>query len=118
MIDKNKQYTTRNGLPVRIYETDCGGKYSVHGAVFEGGVWCNFSWTSEGNLVAGQLNDFDLIEVKPRIRRTAADGVGSRSVYPDVVDAHKTRRQADECASPRRIACVEIEIDFEEGEGL
>ena len=114
MIDKNKQYTTRSGLPVEIYATDRGGIYSVHGAVFEEGVWSPISWTSEGNVLAGQLDDFDIIEVKPRIQRKVWV-----NVYKDGVSlVHRTRKRADKFSSPHRIACIEIEINCEEGEGL
>ena len=114
MIDKNKQYRTRNGLPVEIYATDRGGNYPVHGALLDGGIWCPRSWTSEGNLVACQLNDLDIIEVKPRIQLTAWI-----NIYPDGLSGvHRTREQADEHAGPHRKACIRIPIDCEEGEGL
>ena len=114
MIDKNKQYTTRSGLPVRIYATDCGDDYPVHGATCISGLWYVRSWAKDGSCVAGNECDLDLIEVKPRIKRTAWINVyasGEAAV-------HSSRECADEFASPRRIACIEIEIDCEEGEGL
>lgn len=114
MIDKNKQYTTRSGLPVEIYVTDRGGVYPVHGVVLEGDTWCPRSWTSEGNLIAGHLTDFDLIEVKPRIQLTAWINVYDWGEFA----IHYSREDADEYASPQRIACIEIKIDYEEGEGL
>ena len=33
MIDKNKKYKTRGGHEVKIYATNTGGTYSVHGAI-------------------------------------------------------------------------------------
>ena len=114
MIDKNKQYTTRSGLPVRIYATDCGGGYPVHGAILKDGVWLLESWTITGVILVGCENLGDLIEVKPRIQRKVWV-----NIYKDgVALVHRTRERADKFASPRRIACIEIEIDCEEGEGL
>ena len=114
MIDKNKQYKTRNGLPVRIYATDGGGEYPVHGAVLMHGVWSLEGWTISGSVVIGNESPCDLIEVKPRIQRTAWVNVYRNGVS----GAHKTRESADQYASPNRIACIKIQIDCEEGEGL
>ena len=66
MIDKNKQYKTRSGLPVRIYATDCGGKYPVHGAVLKDDEWDIDCWTCDGRYTQSSEHSFDLIEVKPR----------------------------------------------------
>ena len=112
MIDKNKQYRTRSGLQVRIYATDCGGEYPVHGAMFIDGRWGLSCWTDEGkNVSHTQLN---LIEVKPRIKGTAW-----LNVYDSgEVAIHSSREDADEYAGPHRKACIRIPIDCEEGEGL
>jgi len=41
------------------------------------------------------------------------------NVYPDgIFSHHYTREQADGCAGTTRIACKEIDIEVEEGEGL
>ena len=63
MIDKNKQYKTRNGLPVEIYATDRGGEYPVHGAILKDGVWRPESWTIAGIVVMGSENLGDLIPI-------------------------------------------------------
>lgn len=61
----------------------------------------------------------DLIEVKPRIRRTVW-----LNVYDDkFVGLYHNRENADEDikylpSSFNRLACVKVEIDVEEGEGL
>ena len=47
-IDITKTYTTRSGLPVRIYAVDGVGKYPVHGALFDG-AWIQHTWTVEGS---------------------------------------------------------------------
>lgn len=113
MIDKTKQYTTRSGLPARIYATDGEGEYPVHGAVLKDGCWFPCSWTSEGKHVTAQASSFDLIKVKQRIQMTAWV-----NVYDDFCNSHASREIADDHAAISRRACVKVEIDCEEGEGL
>jgi hypothetical protein len=67
MIDKDKQYTTRDGREVRIYATDGAGEYSVHGALKTSGGWVCVAWVSDGHVRRlGKEDPDDLIEVKPR----------------------------------------------------
>ena len=63
-IDITKKYTTRNGLPVRIYATDAGGARSVHGAVAQpgGDVWIQANWEADGHSFSG--SEYDLIPAK------------------------------------------------------
>lgn len=44
------KYETRDGRAVRIYATDAGGKYPVHGAIWsdEEDGWESEAWTEEG----------------------------------------------------------------------
>lgn len=113
MIDKTKQYKTRSGLPVRIYATDSGGNYPVHGAILKNGRWVQHSWTSEGKRLTRGTCSSDLIEVKPRIQKTMW-----LNVYNYMCKGHVSREEADRIAAPNRRACIQIEIDCEEGEGL
>jgi hypothetical protein len=70
MIDKNKKYKTRSGLDVRIYATDGGGEYSVHGAYLDGGEWEQESWTESGHHLSGvDCGSLDLVEVVPLLER-------------------------------------------------
>jgi len=123
MISKDKQYRTRDGREVRIYATDGYGDNKVHGAVKEDDGWRIYAWYEEGQYV---LSDYkgrhDLIEVKPRIKRTFW-----MNVYPENdIRPYEDKYVADACESlrsvmgnvSRRIACVKVEIDCEEGEGL
>ena len=50
MIDKSKQYRTRDGRAVRIYAVDGGGDWPVHGAYMHGDTWRIISWTAEGSV--------------------------------------------------------------------
>jgi hypothetical protein len=111
MISKDKTYRTRDGREVRIYATDGGGKYPVHGSVKTDDGWRSRTWDSNGQ-VGPFKNDGDLIEVKPRIKRTVWI-----NVYEDDCDAFQHKAPAD-CHVENRLACVTVEIDCEEGEGL
>lgn len=68
-ISMDKQYQTRCGREVKIYETECGGKYPVHGAIVElDGTRSLASWAANGSYsfaVGG--HSLDLIEVKQKL---------------------------------------------------
>ena len=119
MIDINKQYRTRDGREVRIYATDRGGCWPVHGAIKtkDSGVWVNYCWSANGSALYSEL---DLIEVRPRHTQTLWT-----NVYRDKRDVvvfgqlFFTRETADIYnVHHNRIACIKVELDFEEGEGL
>jgi hypothetical protein len=66
MIDKNKQYRTRDGRDVRIYATDGASEQWVHGAVENTEGWCQMTWCLDGLLsISGVKSATDLVEVKP-----------------------------------------------------
>ena len=111
MIDINTKYRTRDGREVRIYATDGGDDFPVHGAIKDRdkAVWRNYSWHSNG---FGVYSDLNLIEVRPRHKQTVWVNVYNEGGPT----AHKLKEQAD-CYSCR-IACIKVELDFEEGEGL
>lgn len=109
MIDKDRTYRTRDGREVRIYATDAGGIYCVHGAVFDGISWHCWQWREDGST---PISGYGLIEVKPRHKRTVWLNVWSNNVrsFNSVYEA------AD--AGTGRIACIRVDLDFQEGEGL
>ena len=108
-ISMDKKYRTRVGHEVRIYAVDGYRDYPIHGAIMEDG-WCVHNWTENGK---GALSRYDLIEVKPRIKRTAW-----LNVYKHHVVEFDTKHMADKLADENRLACIKVEIDCEEGEGL
>ena len=113
MIDKSKQYRTRDGREVRIYATDGGGHKPIHGAIREDENWIAYTWLYDG---VAALDCNSLIEVRPRIKREVWV-----NVYPHigVGQFHLSKAQADMNADvEHRIACVMLTIDCEEGEGL
>jgi len=112
MISMDKKYRTRGGNEVRIYATDGRGLHAIHGAFKDHDEWRTCTWQENGvNFILE--GPFDLIEVKPRIRQTKWV-----NVYPDWATIYSDKKNADYLATPDRIACVKVEIDCEEGDGL
>jgi hypothetical protein len=109
MISKDKTYRTRDGREVRIYATDGGGDYPVHGSVKTNDGWRSRTWVSNGQVGPFE-NDGDLIEVKPRIKRTVW-----LHVYDYAVAVYET--PIIQQLNPPRCR-MKVEIDCEEGEGL
>jgi len=116
MIDITKMYSTRNGLKVRIYAVDGQGKKSIHGAYWDGFVegWISLSWTKYGKVdLYQEIQPLDLIEVRPRHKRTVWV-----NVYDDTCRTADSKQSADAYATANRIACIKVELDFAEGDGL
>jgi len=116
MIDINKKYRTRDGREVRIYATDGGAGSPVMGAVFyttpNGQSWWESArWTEDGRYdYHGRQTNTDLIEVIPRHKRT---------VWLHVWNGGTVCATEESYYVPAgRIACIKVELDFEEGEGL
>lgn len=112
MIDINKKYRTRDGREVRIYAMDGGGVHCVHGAVKNPEGWAMCSWMQGGSEMFLERS-CDLVEVKPRIQQTVW-----LNVFPKTIATYFHRLDADTYAGSSRLACVKVEIDCEEGEGL
>jgi hypothetical protein len=112
MIDINKKYRTRAGAEVRIYALDGNEPRPVHGAFKSQTGWVSCCWQRDG-----VQSDFEgsnnLVEVKPRIKRTVWV-----NVFPDAMTMYPDKEKADHYAGSARTACVKVEIDCEEGEGL
>jgi len=112
MIDKDKQYKTRDGREVRIYATDAGGLYPVHGAIKRDDGWSMDSWTSQGTQL-GQCESFrHLIEIKPRMkfeRWYVIARNGDYSIWHNKPEASSTIDA---------FAIKHIVFEVEEGEGL
>ena len=116
MIDPAKKYRTRDGREVRIYATDGGNGETVHGAINNEGFWKSHAWDQSGFAFIGTgTSSSDLIEVRPRIQREVW-----LNVYPGRVGQYTfdSKEAADAHESEKRIACVLVNIDVEEGCGL
>ena len=111
MIDINKQYRTRDGREVRIYATDRTDNQSVHGAVKENDGWTLAAWYNDGVHARYNRNGpRDLIEVRPRHKRTVWLHVWKNGTVCATEQSYYV--------PAGRIACIKVELDFEEGEGL
>jgi hypothetical protein len=120
MIDKSKTYRTRDGREVRIYATDGAHNMCVHGAYRDAKFGlCSLFWSQEGEANVldhiGRKTHLDLIEVRPRHKRTVWLNVYGSGIVPEVCSS---KERADLNAGCNRIACIKVDLDFEEGEGL
>jgi hypothetical protein len=112
MISKDKTYRTRDGREVRIYATDGDDWSPVHGAIKTSEGWRARVWREDGIYLGNELEpNLDLIEVKPRIKRTVW-----LQVFRDGEIVATSEPPAHYLTT--RFACVKVEIDCEEGEGL
>lgn len=113
MIDINKKYRTRDGREVRIYATDGWSASPVHGAIKVEGEWRSSCWSVRG--IHHTDRAYDLVEVRPRQKRTVWVNVYESGIIPENCSS---KERADLAAACGRIACIKVELDFEEGEGL
>lgn len=114
MIDTSKQYRCRNGCEWRYMETKDD---KIIGAVKnQYGYWGIFEWNKNGSYSHSFCNDMDLVEVGPRIKREYWV-----NLYPETDFAGQlvlSKSHADDIATTKRLACVKVVVEFEEGEGL
>jgi hypothetical protein len=115
LVSIDKTYKTKCGYEVKIYAIYENQTSGVHGAYFQHGMWCATTWKLSGfYLISEQKHDLNLVEVKPRIKRTFWV-----NLYSDNrVGLYYSRKSADAFTLSERLACREIHIDCEEGEGL
>ena len=125
MIDKNRIYKTRDGREVRIYATDGNACGQIHGAIktrSEG--WLFHHWKSDGTH--WHCSDLDLIEVRPRHKRTVWLNMYLEAALREIKDRlpnecvqiYSSKEVADRWATHDRIACIKVDLDFAEGDGL
>ncbi len=118
MIDINKKYRTRDGREVRIYSVDANNLDTVHGAhLHKDGQWMVASWGMDGARCGYEETSMDLIEVKPRIQKTVWLSFWSNN-YIEATREKPEWRIARNRDMGLPYACVRVEIDAEEGEGL
>ena len=118
LVSMDKAYKTRGGYPVKIYAVYKDQLYGVLGAVFKNDEWMPVSWKLNGSYAVIREYNLDLVEIAPRIKRTYWV-----NLYPDkhtatMYEDMKTAYLFEMRDYHKRIACVKVEIDCEEGEGL
>jgi len=72
MIDVKDATQTKGGTPVRVYATDGGGHYPVHGAIWKGSEgWVLSAWAKNGSDSSDSLfggpKDLDLTDWRDHI---------------------------------------------------
>lgn len=67
-IEAGKEYLTRDGNRARIYATDGGVIFPVHGAIYEDGEgWDLASWTDTGKIQnSSSTSGYDIISEAPK----------------------------------------------------
>ena len=109
-------HRTRSGLLAGIYSTDNGGEYPVHGWYEdEDEIRKAISWTRDYKYDANATSsNLDIFPLPKKIKFK-----GWLNVYHlDNFKLHATRNDADYNAGKDRIACVPIELEVEEGQGI
>lgn len=116
-IEMDKQYRTRDGREAKVLMVDAGTSHPVIAAHRdrETDIWWSLHFTAEGRVSESREDPRDLIEVKPRIKRTLWLNIYSNA---EAGFTNRSREDADATAGRQRIACIPIEIDCEHGEGL
>ena len=127
VVDMKKQYVYRNGRPARIICTDYKGLYPIV-ALDETAQCSRVTLHSADGISEGCYHDFDLIEVKEKFKAKIWINFYNKTsteTHGESYTLHRTREQADNhddflyMGSPlQRLACVEVEVEAEEGEGL
>jgi hypothetical protein len=118
-FDVSKPVQTRSGKPARIVATDykVGNGYTILAIVEEGDREYAFSYLPDGRFSsAGREEDLDLVNVPQRIKKSMWLNIYRRNQIS--AGAHDSREQANRDAAFDRVACVEVLIDCEEGQGL
>ena len=111
MIDLEKKYTNKRNDEIKLSHIDRG---IVYGWVNLGIDWYSHQWDEEtGKVLLNTPYVNDLIEAKPRIKRTIW-----LSIYEDCTLSSSSKEEADHYDGDDRLACIKVEIDVEEGEGL
>ena len=110
MIDINKKYRTRDGREVRIYATDGIPPYEVHGSIKStvSDGWISYAWSADGFHHRDAI--LSLIEVRPRHKRTVWLHVFKHTIV--------AAEEPPLAAIAGSIACIKVELDFAEGDGL
>ena len=115
-IAEGRELETANGGEVRIYCTDAGGAFPIHGAerASKSEPWALRTWTGEGRHQPTITSALDLV-IKPRTIEIAFWA----NVYEDgSYFRYETKKEADAGASSSRYACINIKRPVTEGEGL
>jgi len=113
MISLDKEYRTRGGRKVRLLCVDGPDeRYPIVG-ITEGLLSAN-KWSSDGVYLLDHIHEFDLIESKPRVKKTVWINVHNDGGMTLWCCEDKAKKHFPET----QIARTKHEIDVEHGHGL
>ncbi|TWT57207.1 hypothetical protein KOR42_05650 [Thalassoglobus neptunius] len=117
----NKEYQTRKHGYRYVHYSSNGKEPRIYiGAYIEDGIEYPIRHTRSGNRFDDDAtNMFDLVEVKPRVKRTVYLNVLKDEVEDyDSVFCYESREAADYSSSTDRVLCIKLNIDLPHGYGL
>jgi hypothetical protein len=111
MIDLEKKYTNKHNDEIKLSHIDRG---IVYGWLKLGIDWYSHQWDKKtGKVLLNAPDVNNLIELKPRIKKTVW-----LNIYEYCFLCCSSKEEADHYDGDDRLACIRVEIDCEEGEGL
>lgn len=109
-VSLNKKYITKEGVEVRLYSTDGGGKYPVHGAYnfkgLQGDSWNVAMWTLEGRFNTSHITAIDLEEVIEYEYHNLYLHKDPPIRY--IHHVYATKEEAEKEAAYNRVACLKV----------
>lgn len=116
MIDMNKKYQTKHGLPVRLLTTSGPSPWEVVGYI--GDDTLPGAWTADGRFYSNVESKHDLIEVVEPVTIERWVNIYKGSAWYDpLLGLFRTESDANNSGSGR-IACVKVAITYKPGDGL
>lgn len=113
-FSKPELLQTRNGCEVRIYATDAGGDYPVHGATHDGHRWGLMTWTLDGVSHTGMgPSSSDLIAKPQRVAGWVNVYYPSRPGFAVGDLVHKTIADAQNAALSTCIGQIYIDAEVQ-----
>lgn len=120
MIDLKKQYGTQGGYKVKLNFIDGETVYGHYERWKD--LWFGGEWNINDGIYSKTGNQkCDLVEVKPRIKKNVWVNIyesGDYFIWPRKSDADLSAEVTKVDQGYCRIACIKVELDYEEGEGL
>lgn len=122
MIDVTRVKKTSGGQEVRIYATDGGSKYPIHGARLESGhTWIAETWNERGQHREHVKGSHDLIEEPETVEIDYWQSIYQRADGSIEIGygrfMSRTEALSQEYELPR-IACINMKRTITKGEGL
>ena len=129
-IEVGKKYKTRDGRLVKLYYTNGGGRYPIHGSVYFNDIWEPVQWECDGYENSQHNWRLSLVELREQIKRTYWVNVYKKSDdthLSNISYGFTSKEEADEIYADElkkgirdddRIACVQVTLSCMEGDGL